>query len=211
MSSYNLRSKLTNIIENAYIRYGEEDILQNIKEFLFTYKDQIGKICLNDNATIDDEYVKDSLISIQEYIFSIMRNIIKNTKNYFKINKFFYAIKDFVLLFVKYIANNYKTNNKLDIDETHELIIEKIELLNKINELVNMKTNLYKDYIQKQQNHYKIDNVNKECSICYNCDENNECKYVQLNKCKHTFHIKCIKEWFEIKNNCPLCRETYEH
>lgn len=246
MSSYNLRSRtstinyctnqkitiqkesttyqgtLTNIIENAYIRYGKEDIVQDINDFLFTYKDQIGIGNIRLNVERINEYgceiIKDFLCSMQGHIHVIMRNFTSipfdddNIKqNYLKVNKFFYAVKDFVLLFVKYIANNYKINNKIDIDESHELIVEKIDLLKIINKMINIKTNLYKDYIQKQQNHYKIDNVNKECSICCNCDENDECKYVQLNKCKHTFHIKCIKEWFDIKNNCPLCREIYEN
>ena len=55
-----------------------------------------------------------------------------------------------------------------------------------------------------------------ECTIClsnfhdsdqiivFSCDE------------KHYFHVKCGKEWLEIKTECPLCRydfkkDIYEH
>jgi len=43
------------------------------------------------------------------------------------------------------------------------------------------------------------------CSICLlniNIDEN----YSNL-RCFHKFHTKCIKSWFAIKTNCPLCKE----
>tara|TARA_B110000967_G_C18737896_1_gene486137 strand:+ start:15 stop:383 length:369 start_codon:yes stop_codon:yes gene_type:complete len=42
-----------------------------------------------------------------------------------------------------------------------------------------------------------------ECSICFDTivDE------TKLNKCGHTFHYDCIKEWFDINQTCPICRE----
>ena len=32
--------------------------------------------------------------------------------------------------------------------------------------------------------------------------------YIKL-KCCQNFHKSCIKEWFKIKQSCPLCREEY--
>lgn len=42
-----------------------------------------------------------------------------------------------------------------------------------------------------------------ECSICFDTivDE------TKLNKCGHTFHYNCIKEWCDINQTCPICRE----
>ena len=50
-------------------------------------------------------------------------------------------------------------------------------------------------------------NLLNECTICLE-------KYIKKEKiielpCKHNFHAKCIKEWFEKDNkSCPNCREN---
>ncbi len=41
------------------------------------------------------------------------------------------------------------------------------------------------------------------CSICL-CDLENT-KNIFLSDCRHIYHFKCIKQWLEINNNCPLC------
>ena len=39
-----------------------------------------------------------------------------------------------------------------------------------------------------------------------------QCKYIamennnQILSCSHKFHSKCIQQWFECKNFCPVCR-----
>lgn len=40
----------------------------------------------------------------------------------------------------------------------------------------------------------------QNCGICFENDN-----LIQLN-CHHPFHIKCISQWLENKNSCPLCR-----
>lgn len=47
-----------------------------------------------------------------------------------------------------------------------------------------------------------------DCSICL---EQNEIKSVTMPLCGHIFHEKCIKDWLEIKNNCPICRQIAVH
>lgn len=50
----------------------------------------------------------------------------------------------------------------------------------------------------------KISNsfVDEECIICLSfIDED----YIEL-KCGHIYHDKCIKEWFQIKSSCTICR-----
>ncbi len=49
------------------------------------------------------------------------------------------------------------------------------------------------------------------------CLEKEECCSICLEKldnhitlpCKHHFHEKCITEWFNNKQDCPLCRMKY--
>ena len=44
--------------------------------------------------------------------------------------------------------------------------------------------------------------MTEECSICFeDMDE-----ATKINKCGHTFHHDCIKEWTEINQSCPICR-----
>lgn len=40
------------------------------------------------------------------------------------------------------------------------------------------------------------------CSICLHVIDNTICELT----CKHVFHDRCISEWVNIKNQCPLCR-----
>ena len=42
--------------------------------------------------------------------------------------------------------------------------------------------------------------LDEKCSICHNSNIN-----IKL-KCNHLYHFKCITKWYNIKNNCPLCR-----
>lgn len=46
---------------------------------------------------------------------------------------------------------------------------------------------------------------NEECSICFG---EMYSKRVKTLRCNHTFHIKCINDWLEQSNQCPLCRKT---
>jgi len=43
------------------------------------------------------------------------------------------------------------------------------------------------------------------CSICLKDIEVGD-TYTNL-KCDHMFHTDCIRTWFCIRTNCPLCRE----
>ncbi|PKA46595.1 Putative RING-H2 finger protein ATL53 [Apostasia shenzhenica] len=44
------------------------------------------------------------------------------------------------------------------------------------------------------------------CPICQDTEGANEATGA-LN-CGHFYHLKCIKRWLKIKNNCPLCRAS---
>jgi len=60
-------------------------------------------------------------------------------------------------------------------------------------------------------------NSYQECPICLEpisnyvinkniLDKKNKNYIIQLSKCKHKFHYKCITTWFEKESTCPLCR-----
>ena len=61
-------------------------------------------------------------------------------------------------------------------------------------------------------------NSYQECPICLEpinsnyvinnniLDKKNRNYIIQLSKCKHIFHYKCITTWFEKESTCPLCR-----
>lgn len=54
------------------------------------------------------------------------------------------------------------------------------------------------------ENHHDTD----FCSICLDTFKITEpnIKTIQLNKCKHIFHSKCLQKWIDYNDNCPLCR-----
>ena len=47
-----------------------------------------------------------------------------------------------------------------------------------------------------------------ECAICLSPTDTSSKNNVATLKCKHSFHEKCIKIWFEHSNTCPYCRKT---
>jgi hypothetical protein len=45
-----------------------------------------------------------------------------------------------------------------------------------------------------------------ECVICFETMESNEV-LIYINKCHHTFHFQCLKEWNNnYSQTCPTCR-----
>ena len=53
-----------------------------------------------------------------------------------------------------------------------------------------------------------MDNINKECSICYEIMKKEQT--IKL-KCKHEFHINCVQKWIDtdhVDNTlCPYCKQ----
>lgn len=43
---------------------------------------------------------------------------------------------------------------------------------------------------------------NSECAICISSSNKTKC----VTKCKHVFHISCLKRWLSTNNTCPICR-----
>lgn len=51
-----------------------------------------------------------------------------------------------------------------------------------------------------------VDDEHRTCAVCLVDFEKTE-KIATLRKCKHTFHLTCIEQWWAQHNNCPVCRE----
>ena len=53
----------------------------------------------------------------------------------------------------------------------------------------------------------KQETFNTTCGICIEKMKNKD--IVRTLKCKHSFHINCIDQWFEKKCCCPYCNTEY--
>jgi hypothetical protein len=51
-----------------------------------------------------------------------------------------------------------------------------------------------------------LETTSEVCSICLNT-EISESKMYKL-ECEHVFHMKCIKDWYIVKQSCPNCRKV---
>ena len=66
----------------------------------------------------------------------------------------------------------------------------------------------YNDLINEENKHFR------ECFICFeNMYENNltirlnsHILYLKYCKCDSWVHDYCLKQWYNINNNCPICR-----
>ena len=53
-------------------------------------------------------------------------------------------------------------------------------------------------------NELESENSEESCSICLENYKKNDT--INILKCGHKYHEKCIDEWIEKSDNCPLCR-----
>jgi hypothetical protein len=67
--------------------------------------------------------------------------------------------------------------------------------------------------VNKEEKKISIKNgsVIKESDCLSNCvicleEFKSDNKIREINHCKHSFHVKCIDEWFVKNNSCPVCR-----
>ncbi|ESN97498.1 hypothetical protein HELRODRAFT_85323 [Helobdella robusta] len=49
--------------------------------------------------------------------------------------------------------------------------------------------------------------LNDTCPICM--EQFTETSFVRELKCRHTFHVNCMKYWFKEKTHCPCCRRDF--
>lgn len=68
----------------------------------------------------------------------------------------------------------------------------------------------FKRYREREKSSKKTEN-NNEVAItedqCLICLEELSLDKTETFSCNHTFHRKCLEEWFKIERTCPLCRK----
>jgi hypothetical protein len=102
---------------------------------------------------------------------------------------------------------NYISNNLLNSERNPILIPN-----NNINQNNNNNKNELKIQLFKELDEFQYKNKDKfndaitedECPICL-------CKYKITDKikelpCRHIFHKKCLKQWFQRSDSCPICK-----
>ena len=57
--------------------------------------------------------------------------------------------------------------------------------------------------IEYMVNNYKSIENKSDCNICL---EDDNAEYLIQTSCSHVFHKKCLDEWLNKKENCPICR-----
>lgn len=100
------------------------------------------------------------------------------------------------------------------VNKMKELKYQKVILVNTDNDFSSAVINLdnnNKSYTKKDLTFHlpksKRCKVEKECSICLETIKNGQFERT-LQGCQHTFHKKCVDEWFykSTSYSCPLCR-----
>ena len=85
--------------------------------------------------------------------------------------------------------NNNNSNNRIYNSDIEARIIPNLSQIDK-------KTISYEELLNYFNNY--------DCTICLE-EFNNDEEIIKL-KCNHLFHSKCIDDWIEKNQSCPLCR-----
>ncbi|KAH9317922.1 hypothetical protein KI387_019691, partial [Taxus chinensis] len=74
--------------------------------------------------------------------------------------------------------------------------------------------------IRNEHDQFSPHHMHPEFDCCFNSDEDEECsiclcslhegKVIELVKCHHFFHRKCIEQWFKTRPTCPQCLTVYD-
>jgi hypothetical protein len=113
-------------------------------------------------------------------------------------------------IYSEYLTNNIES--LFDVNNFFNTLFEEAILNNieiSLSESLNS-SQLYKKNIIlniSTQKFYTTPQKDITCSICMN--EYIKEDWVSLLKCKHIFHTKCIEEWVNYKQNCPICRDSF--
>jgi hypothetical protein len=159
-NTYEKLGEITRLIDKANIRYGDKSVIENIEEFLILYKEYISnyEILIWRLYDIHEPVMQDSLSHIcniiQETLSSKVKECRINDKmmdeknineNYLRLNKLFYAMKDYVLLLVK-----HKSQKGADYfpDENR--------MYNLINESIDKIYEKYKKYKRSEYDRQKV-------------------------------------------------------
>ena len=99
--------------------------------------------------------------------------------------------------------NKIKTNNEF-LNIENNILDLNVERFNKDNKRINnIETNL-----KKIGKNIKIITLKKLFNF-YIFENKDDELYMQL-PCGHIFHSNCLKKWFGMKKECPICRLSVE-
>ena len=110
--------------------------------------------------------------------------------------------------------NNIKNLLKICNKQNKSSIIKSINLIIKDNNMTNIKLININNVNNKffKNNRSIRNNKNLFCTICQNTIDKGEHK-VELNKCCHVFHRKCLNKYIKstlVDFSCPNCKKSYK-
>ena len=53
--------------------------------------------------------------------------------------------------------------------------------------------------------------LKQKCSICFEQVPSTNSARTKRLTCGHAFHLRCIIKWFEVSDDCPVCRRAQTH
>lgn len=72
-------------------------------------------------------------------------------------------------------------------------------------EFSGVKIETYEDKDMMDYEESSDEEENEVCCICFEEMDDMEEEVEQL-ECSHSFHTRCVEEWFKVQKRCPLCR-----
>lgn len=158
-NTYEKTGIIESLIDKANIRYGDKSVTQNLEEFLILYKEYISNYeiliwrlndrhepILNDSLNHILSIIKETLLTkIKGNINDTLNDEININENYLVLNKLFYAMKDYVLLVIK-----YKADQKVKYFENEN------KIYNLMNECINKFYEKYKNFKRSEYDRQKV-------------------------------------------------------
>ncbi|SOV14632.1 RING zinc finger protein, putative [Plasmodium gaboni] len=187
-------------IDPVNIKYGKGRISCNT--FIYTegcikptFFDVISKESFNYIRSLPFEYKPYAILNILQHLDSdsLLRlfpssniNIRENNK---KEEMLLEQLTKHKYIFNKNFKNNYTKNSIENIDSKNK---ENYQHINKKRELHTTTSTLRSNLI------------NEQCAVCFEYFQDYD-KCIKLT-CLHTYHWKCVKNWFKFNLTCPCCR-----
>ena len=206
--------KIINDFSNFEIEKDENVAKMNL-EYLISTKIGIEYIEIITNELCKNEFNFDNKFRNKEELAKFIIKIYLE-KKWLKIIYYSFLVTDKFISFqrIKKVVTN-RNGIVLCFNDLNEIVCiyflfiygdvtyEIIDLFNET--AINIeKEELEKRFNKLEENKTHRGEKKEKCSIC----QKNMKIYIKL-KCCHNFHKLCLKEWFKIKQNCPLCRANF--
>ncbi|KOB59788.1 hypothetical protein PFHG_01581 [Plasmodium falciparum HB3] len=187
-------------IDPVNIKYGKGRISCNT--FIYTegcikptFFDVISKESINYIRSLPFEYKPYAILNILQHLDSdsLLRlfpsSNINIRENHKKEEKLLEQLTKHKYIFNKNFKNNYTKNSLENNDSKNK---ENYHHINRKRELHTTTSTL------------KSNLINEQCAVCFEYFQDYD-KCIKLT-CLHTYHWKCVKNWFKFNLTCPCCR-----